>query len=238
MLEDSELKAAAVAAVERWTRAAALEVATWLALLVAVLSAYTRFLAWVERRPGVVLPDPVLALLQPRDLSWVTFGLIYVALGLAVVTLALRPRELAVALRSYVVLVLLRMIVLSVVPLDPPPGMIPLQDPVVEYLGTGGQVLTRDLFFSGHTATMCLLTLNACGPRLRAVFLACTLGVAACVLWQAVHYTVDALAAPVFAYAAYRIALATAPAPALQPHGAARDEPTPVCATRRASWFT
>jgi len=37
--------------------------------LVAVLAVMARFLSWVERRPGVVLADPVLALLPPRDLT-------------------------------------------------------------------------------------------------------------------------------------------------------------------------
>jgi hypothetical protein len=31
--------------------------------------------------------------------------------------------------------------------------------------------------------------------------------VAACVLWQHVHYTIDVLAAPFFAYASWRVAV-------------------------------
>ena len=191
----------------RWTLAALADVAGSIAVLVALMSVYARFLAWVETRPGVVLPDPVLARLQPHDLTWITFGLIYVALALAVVTLMRHPHELAVGVRAYAVMVVLRMLVMAVVPLDPPPSMIPLQDPVVQLLGTGGQLLTRDLFFSGHTATMCLVTFAVRSRRLRWLLLACTVGVATCVVWQAVHYTVDALAAPVFAYAAYRISV-------------------------------
>jgi hypothetical protein len=190
-----------------WSRASAVELFLSIAALVAIMSVYARFLAWVETRPGVVLPDPVLARLQPHDLTWVTFGLIYVALGVTVASLRGRPRTLAIGVRAYAVMVVLRTVVMAVVPLDPPPGMIALQDPLVQHLGTGGQVLTRDLFFSGHTATMCLVTLTARGRRLRWLLLACTVGVATCVVWQAVHYTVDALAAPAFAYAAYRISL-------------------------------
>jgi hypothetical protein len=182
-----------------------------IAALVAVMTPYARFLAWVETRPGVVLPDPVLARLHPRDLTWVTFGLIYVALAVGVASLRAHPRALSVGVRAYAIMVVFRALAMAVVPLDPPLGTIPLQDPLVEHLGTAGQVLTRDLFFSGHTATMCLVTLTARGPRLRAVLLACTVGVATCVVWQAVHYTVDVLAAPAFAYSAYRLsAVATA----------------------------
>jgi len=197
--------------VERWTRDAAVELVVSVAALVLVLSVFTRFAAWVETRPGVVLPDPILAHLQPRDLTWVTFSLIYAGLALGVISLIRYPRALAAGVRSYAVMVLFRMVTLAVVPLDPPTGMIPLQDPFVQHLGTHGQVLTRDLFFSGHTATMCIVTLTTRHPRLRWVLLACTVGVASCVVWQAVHYTADVLVAPAFAYAAYRLVLATTP---------------------------
>jgi membrane-associated phospholipid phosphatase len=75
----------------------------------------------------------------------------------------------------------------------------------VEVLGPG-QVLTKDLFFSGHTSTMFLLALMAPGRATRIFFLACTVVVGSCVLWQHVHYTVDVLVAPLFAFAAYALA--------------------------------
>jgi PAP2 superfamily protein len=194
-----------------WSRAAAVELFLSIAALIAVMTPYARFLAWVETRPGVVLPDPVLARLVPRDLTWVIFGLIYVALGVTVWSLRAHPRALAIGVRAYAIMVVFRALAMAVVPLDPPAGTIPLQDPLVEHLGTAGQVLTRDLFFSGHTATMSLVTLTARGRRLRWLLLACTVGVASCVVWQAVHYTVDVVVAPAFAYASYRISfLATA----------------------------
>ncbi|HET6413265.1 MAG TPA: phosphatase PAP2-related protein [Anaeromyxobacter sp.] len=199
---------------EGWTRDAAIELALSVAALVVVLAVFTRFVAWVEARPGAVLPDPILARLEPRDLTWITFSLIYAGLALGVISLVRHPRALAAGVRSYAVMVLFRMVMLAVMPLDPPAGMIPLQDPFVEHLGTHGQVLTRDLFFSGHTATMCIVTLSVRHPRLRWVLLACTIGVASCVVWQAVHYTVDVLAAPAFAYAAHRLVLAIGPIPA------------------------
>jgi hypothetical protein len=83
--------------------------------------------------------------------------------------------------------------------------MLALEDPLVQLFGTG-EVLTRDLFFSGHTSTSFLLVLLAPGRATRAFFLACSVAVAGCVLWQHVHYTVDVLAAPPFAFAAYALA--------------------------------
>ncbi|HUM10031.1 MAG TPA: phosphatase PAP2-related protein [Myxococcaceae bacterium] len=173
---------------------------------IGVLNAMARFLNWVELRPGVVLPDPVLAAISPRDVTWVTFALVYAGILTTVVVLLPSPRRLLLGLQSYAVMVLLRMVVMSVTPLEAPPAMIPLQDPLVQVLGTG-QTLTRDLFFSGHTSTLFLLTLMVPGRRLRALFLACTIAVGGCVLWQHVHYTVDVLVAPFFAFAARALAV-------------------------------
>ena len=173
--------------------------------LVAALAALARFLEWNEARPGAVLPDPVLALLAPRDLTWLTFSLIYLGLALGVARLAREPRALVLALQAYVVMVGLRIAAMAVTPLEAPPGMIPLHDPLVRLFGPG-KLLTKDLFFSGHTSTLFLLALAVPGRRWKMLFLACTAAVAFCVLAQHVHYTIDVLAAPLFAWASFRIA--------------------------------
>jgi hypothetical protein len=175
-------------------------------VLVATLAALAALVKWVERRPGAVLPDPVLAWLAPRDVTWPVFTLIYVGILLAVFLLARSPVRLVLGVQAYVVMALLRIVVMWATPLDPPPGMIVLEDPLVQGFGGASQALTRDLFFSGHTSTMFLLCLAVPGRAAKAYFLACTAAVATLVLVQHVHYTVDVLAAPAFAYAAWRIA--------------------------------
>jgi membrane-associated phospholipid phosphatase len=102
-------------------------------------------------------------------------------------------------------MVIFRMIAMYLLPLDPPPAMIPLQDPMVEFFGTG-KLLTRDLFFSGHTSTLFLLFLVTPRGILKSLFLGCTILVAVAVLVQHVHYTIDVFAAPFFAYAAVKLA--------------------------------
>ncbi len=174
--------------------------------LAATLVALTRFLDRVESRPGVTLPDPLLALLTPRDVTWLTFSLIYAGLLTAIVLLARRPDALLLGLQSYVAMVLFRIGAMYLLPLDPPPGMIPLRDPFVEYFGTG-KLLTRDLFFSGHTATLFLLALVLPGGWTRKVYVGLTVGVALCVLVQHVHYSVDVFVAPFVTYVSYRLAL-------------------------------
>jgi membrane-associated phospholipid phosphatase len=173
--------------------------------LLAALSILANFLNWVEQRPGVILPDPVLSVLPARDVTWLTFALIYLGLVASLALMARHPRDLVRAVQAYSIMVGLRIVVMYATPLEAPPGMIVLQDPLVQHLGTG-RALTKDLFFSGHTSTLFLVSLAMRGPRVRALFFACTAAVAFCVLWQHVHYTVDVLAAPFFAYAAFQLA--------------------------------
>ncbi len=174
-------------------------------LLVATLAILARFLEGIEERQGVVLSDPVLGLFTPVDLTWLTFALIYAGLFLAVGVLLGHPRRLLFAFQAYIIMAVFRIIVMGLLPLDPPPAMIPLQDPLVEFFGTG-KLLTRDLFFSGHTATLFLLVLVSPRGLWKGLFLGCTLLVAAAVLLQHVHYTIDVFAAPFFAYAAFKTA--------------------------------
>ena len=176
--------------------------------LVATLAALAALVKWVEHRPGAVLRDPVLALLPARDVTWPVFALIYVGILTAVALLVRRPVRLLLGVQAYVVMALLRIVVMWATPLDPPPGMIVLADPLVEGFGGAAKPLTRDLFFSGHTSTLFLLALAVPGRGAKVLFVACTLGVASLVLVQHVHYAVDVLAAPPFAYAAWRLARA------------------------------
>ena len=178
--------------------------------LVAVLAVMARFLSWVERRPGVLLADPVLALIPPRDVTWLTFGLVYIGLLTTFVLLLPYPRRLVLGAQAYALMVLFRMGVMAVTPLEAPLDTIPLRDPLVQVFGTG-EVLTRDLFFSGHTATLALLMFLAPGRASRRFFAVCTVLVAICVLWQHVHYTVDVLVAPFFAYASRELVFALHP---------------------------
>jgi len=173
--------------------------------LVAVLALLARFLEFTEARPGVILPDPVLSLLPPQDLTWLTFSLVYLGLFFGVARLLTEPRRLVVALQAYVLMVLFRCAAMAVTPLEAPPGMIPLHDPLVRLFGPE-QLLTKDLFFSGHTSTLFLLACVVPGRRSKALFIFCTAAVGISVLWQHVHYTVDVLVAPLFAYASFRLA--------------------------------
>jgi hypothetical protein len=175
--------------------------------LLVTLAVLTRFLLAVEARPGGVLDDPLLRLFSPKDVDWVTFTLIYAGIAGGLLLLSRYPERCVLAVQSYVVLVVFRIIAMALTPLDPPAAIIVLRDPFVELLGTG-TALTKDLFFSGHTSTLFLLFLVMPSKTTRAVFLFCVAGVAVCVLWQHAHYSIDVFAAPFFAYCAFAVARA------------------------------
>ncbi len=101
-------------------------------------------------------------------------------------------------------MIFLRIIAMFLIPLDSPPTSLLLADPIVQYFGTGKQ-LTKDLFFSGHTATMFVLLLTAISKNEKILFLIGTITVATFVILQHTHYSIDVFAAPFFAYGAYRI---------------------------------
>ena len=177
-----------------------------LTLIVLALSLYffSRFLIFNENRPGVVLDDPVLKWFDAVNLNIIIFILIYGGLITGFVFLIRHPLFLIIALQSYTLLVLFRMLAMYLVPLEPPAGMISLNDPLVFIIGTG-QPVHKDLFFSGHTATMFLLFLTAKNKILKYIFLVTAVLVGLFVIFQKVHYCVDVFVAPFFSYTSFRL---------------------------------
>lgn len=173
-------------------------------LLAAILIIFPLFLQFVENRPGVVFADPLLTLFNPIDLTWLTFGLIYLSIFIALFSLANKPERLLFGFQCYGLIVLFRLIVMYLLPLEPPAELIPLNDPFVQLLGTG-EILTKDLFFSGHTATLFLLFLIMEKRLFKIILLTSTIIVGITVLLQHVHYTVDVAVAPFFTYTSYKI---------------------------------
>jgi hypothetical protein len=173
-------------------------------LLAISLFFLAKFLPYNEMRQGFSFNDPLLNSFTPIDVTWLTFGMIYIGLIIALTSLCFYPERMLMALQSYALIASLRLITIYFLPLNAPLGIIPLKDPFIEFFG-GGNTLLRDLFFSGHTATMFLYYLTSPSKILKPIFLACTILIAYCVLVQHVHYTIDVIAAPFFAYTSYRI---------------------------------
>lgn len=171
-------------------------------LLALVLFTLASFLNFIETRNGVRLDDPLLKLFEPVDLTWLTFGLIYISLIASIIIFSKKPDLLLLAIQSYIIMIIFRITAMYLIPLDPPEKMIPLVDPFVEFFGTG-QLLTKDLFFSGHTATLFLLFLLMGDKILKKILIICTFIIAISVLLQHVHYAIDIFAVPFFAYISF-----------------------------------
>jgi membrane-associated phospholipid phosphatase len=174
--------------------------------LIAVTSLFTLFLSWNEAREGYALNDPLLAILGPVNVTWMIFPLTYIPIIAAIILAARSPMLLLAAINCYTVLLLLRMLTLYLLPLDPPVGIIPLQDPVMEHTAYSGRIKLKDLFFSGHTATQFMFFLLLRRKILKIIFLLCTIMLGLLLLLQHVHYTIDVIAAPLLAWVAVWIA--------------------------------
>ena len=173
-------------------------------LLAVLMISFSQFLQFIEKRNGAVLPDPLLNIFSPIDLTWLTFSLIYLSLILFLFSVAKEPDKLLIAMQAYGLMVIFRTIAMYLVPLEPPETMLLLNDPFVQLFGKG-EILTKDLFFSGHTATLFLLFLLTEKKTLKFIFVISTFIVGISVLLQHVHYSIDVFVAPFVAYGSYRI---------------------------------
>jgi hypothetical protein len=172
-------------------------------ILIATMLLFSKFTEYVEKRPGTKFNDPILTVFEPIDLTKIIFTMIYGAIIVALVSLLNSPYKLTILFEAYSLMVITRMVTMFALPLSPPFDMILLQDPIVELFGTG-RTLVNDLFFSGHTATIFLLYL-AVDKKIKWVMLIMTFLVAAGVLLQKVHYTIDVLVAPYISFASYYV---------------------------------
>ena len=173
-------------------------------IVTAVIIAFSHFLHFVEQREGVVLDDPILKTFNPIDLTWLTFALIYISLIIFVVTTFNKPNKLLISFQAYGLMLIFRTIAMYLTPFEAPAAIILLDDPFVQFFAKG-DILTKDLFFSGHTGTLFLLFLLADNKSLKTIFLILTLMVGTAVLLQHVHYSIDVFVAPFIAYGSYKI---------------------------------
>jgi len=82
---------------------------------------------------------------------------------------------------------------------------IPLYDPFLEKTFYEDVLITKDLFFSGHTSNIIVFAFLSRVTWFRNFFFVTAFIVASMLVMQHVHYTIDVVAAPFFAYVVYRI---------------------------------
>jgi hypothetical protein len=174
-------------------------------LVTCILITLPFFFQYIEQRPGAVLNDALLSYLHPRDVSIPIFAMIWSMALLFILRSVQSPSVFLVALWGFIFLFLTRICTISLIALNPPPGLIPLIDPISNRF-YGNSFITKDLFYSGHTAAVCLFFFCFQRKIDRWMALVCTIAVGFLVLVQHVHYTIDVIAAPFFTFLCYLLA--------------------------------
>lgn len=173
-----------------------------LVILAFILTTY--YLAWNEVRVGYQLYDPILAAIDPIDLSRPLFICTYGCLILGLIFCMTTPEKVILANLSILCILTYRSICMFLVPLEPPQDIIPLQDEFLRHTTYGDKVLLKDLFFSGHTASVVLVYHLVEHKRVSQFLLLMSGVIGSMLIIQHVHYTIDVLVAYAFAHLSFR----------------------------------
>lgn len=173
-----------------------------LVVLAAIFCTFPAFFQYIQQRKGVVLNDVVLKRIPAVNVSLLLLICIWASALLIVVRVIKSPAILLNFLWAFILLSLFRMATLMFVALDPPEKLITIVDPLSTAF-YGKSFITKDLFFSGHTSTMMIIFLCLQKRADKVFSLFTTLLVAALVLVQHIHYTIDVAFAIPFAYLSY-----------------------------------
>jgi len=175
------------------------------ALIFPLLAAFPVFFQHIEKREGIILNDWLLNQISVRNVSLPVFIFIWGAALLAIIRCVKSPQTLLLLLWTYLLVSLSRMLCIWLVPLNAPPHLIPLIDPLTNFF-YGKQYITKDLFFSGHTSSVFIIFLGLKKKWDKVLTLVFVICIAVLLLIQHVHYTVDILAAPVASWLCYQLA--------------------------------
>ncbi|MBK9222799.1 MAG: hypothetical protein IPO16_11875 [Saprospiraceae bacterium] len=167
------------------------------------------FFIFIENRNGCVLNDFILNFLPAINLSSIIFIIIYSSI-ISVLFYAIRfPWLFIRGCQLFLLVHYIRNVCLFLTPLDPPNDIIVLQDPFLQlFIYNEVHPNTKDLFFSGHTATVYIFMLLLWNRlQFKLIFGCLTILMAALLLFQHCHYSIDIIGALACTYLAYRMIL-------------------------------
>jgi len=173
-------------------------------IIAAIIYILPIFFGHIQKRQGAVLNDWLLARIPPHNVSVLIFAIIW-GMALLILIRAIKNPSIYITYCWTLIFVCsVRFVTLSLVALDPPQAMVPLVDPLNSALYRNAAI-TKDLFFSGHTATMVMIYLCLQKRTDKIIALIAAFAVACLLLVQHIHYTIDVLAAPIVVYPCYRL---------------------------------
>ena len=175
-------------------------------LLIIILVVFSQFLITIEQRDGAVINDWLLNRIPSVDLSIPIFSIIWSCVLILIWQAIKYPNIFILYLWAFCFLMISRMITISVFPLNPPNNLIPLLDPLINKTFYEGTFITKDLFYSGHTASMLLISFCIQNKMLKKITLIAAISIGIMVLLQHIHYTIDVIAVPFFTYVVYWLA--------------------------------
>ncbi len=173
-------------------------------LMIIITFMLPSFFNLIQKRDGPVINDWVLSAIPSHNVSWAIFTVIW-GIGFYALWRAIeKPTIYITYLWTFIFITILRILTISLVPLNPPAGLIVLTDPLTAVF-YGRSTITKDLFFSGHTSILFLVFLCLERKWDKILALTGTCIVACLLLVQHVHYTIDIVAAPIIIYPVFRV---------------------------------
>jgi hypothetical protein len=171
-----------------------------LALFLSSLQLTIQYVPQFETREGFVPFDPFMTYLPAIDVSSYVFFLLYGAILFGSYYFIQDPKMLLTFAFSFGFMYYIRALCITLVPLNEPALLIPLSDPFIEKLGIYQTFVKRDLFFSGHFASVFIPYLILRKTRFNWVFLSASIMIGILVMLQHIHYSYDVFGAAFFTY--------------------------------------
>ncbi len=161
---------------------------------------------YVENRQGIQLHNKILFKFPNMDFSFGIFLLLYTCMAAIIINNLRNPYKIIMIAEMHLYVAIVRQICILLLPLEAPLGIIPLQDILLEntFYPTGAP-LTKDLFFSGHVASIWIYFLCASNKKLQFLFFIATILMSFMVLSMRIHYTYDVVGAIIFTTLIYTV---------------------------------
>jgi PAP2 superfamily C-terminal len=174
-----------------------------IAALILILIALPHFFNYIEKRNGRFLDDWISNQMLIKDVSIPIFLCIWGSAIILIYNFIYDYSVFITFLWGFIFLSISRMLTISLFPLEPPPNLIPLIDPLSNYF-YGKSFITKDLFYSGHTASTFLIGLCLQNKIAKTLVIVASCCVGILVLIQHIHYTIDVIAAPPCTWLVYK----------------------------------